>query len=262
MALTAAETGLLVFATLHTNSAAKAVDRIIDAFPAIEQEQIRIVLAESLRAVVAQQLLRKKVSGRVPSFEILLRSEEHTSELQSLPTRRSSDLWRSPPPRRVSSSSRRSTRTPPRKRSTGSSTLFRRSSRNRSGSCWPSRSARSSPSSCSGRKSPGASPPSRSSSDRKSTRLNSSHSLHDALPIYGAHRRRDGSPRLRDAPHELRRESGRPDHRRFSGDRAGTDPDRAGRVAPRGRRPAAAPEESLRARPLLRDPPQIGRAHV
>ena len=57
MALTAAETGLLVFATLHTNSAAKAVDRIIDAFPADEQEQIRIVLAENLRAVVAQQLL-------------------------------------------------------------------------------------------------------------------------------------------------------------------------------------------------------------
>jgi twitching motility protein PilT len=74
MALTAAETGLLVFATLHTNSAAKAVDRIIDAFPASEQEQIRIVLAESLRAVVAQQLLRKKGSGRVPAFEILLGS--------------------------------------------------------------------------------------------------------------------------------------------------------------------------------------------
>ena len=74
MALTAAETGLLVFATLHTNSAAKAVDRIIDAFPASEQEQIRIVLAESLRAVVAQQLLRKKGSGRIPAFEILLGS--------------------------------------------------------------------------------------------------------------------------------------------------------------------------------------------
>jgi twitching motility protein PilT len=74
MALTAAETGLLVFATLHTNSAAKAVDRIIDAFPANEQEQIRVVLAESLRAVVAQQLLRKKGKGRVPAFEILLGS--------------------------------------------------------------------------------------------------------------------------------------------------------------------------------------------
>jgi len=74
MALTAAETGLLVFATLHTNSAAKAVDRIIDAFPAEEQEQIRIVLAETLRAVVAQQLLRKRTKGRVAAFEILLGS--------------------------------------------------------------------------------------------------------------------------------------------------------------------------------------------
>ena len=74
MALTAAETGLLVFATLHTNSAAKAIDRIIDAFPANEQEQIRTVLAENLRAVVAQQLLRQKGGGRVPAFEILLGS--------------------------------------------------------------------------------------------------------------------------------------------------------------------------------------------
>src|SRR5262249_7256525 len=70
MALTAAETGLLVFGTLHTNSSAKAIDRIIDAFPANEQEQIRVVLAESLRAVVAQQLLRKRGGGRIPSFEI------------------------------------------------------------------------------------------------------------------------------------------------------------------------------------------------
>jgi len=74
MALTAAETGLLVFATVHTNSAAKAVDRIIDAFPAAEQEQVRIVLAEVLRGVVAQQLLRRKPSGRAPAFEILLGS--------------------------------------------------------------------------------------------------------------------------------------------------------------------------------------------
>lgn len=74
MALTAAETGLLVFATLHTNSAAKAVDRIIDAFPANEQEQVRIVLAETLRAVVAQQLLKKTGGGRIPTFEILLGS--------------------------------------------------------------------------------------------------------------------------------------------------------------------------------------------
>ena len=74
MALSAAETGLLVFATLHTNSAAKAIDRIIDAFPSNEQEQVRIVLAESLRAVVAQQLLRKKEKGRVAAYEILLGS--------------------------------------------------------------------------------------------------------------------------------------------------------------------------------------------
>ncbi len=74
MALTAAETGLLVFATLHTNSAAKAVDRIIDAFPADEQEQIRIVLAETVRAVVAQQLLRKRTKGRAAAFEILIGS--------------------------------------------------------------------------------------------------------------------------------------------------------------------------------------------
>jgi twitching motility protein PilT len=74
MALTAAETGLLVFATLHTNSAAKAIDRIIDAFPALEQEQIRTVLAGVLRAVVAQQLLRKKEKGRVPAFEVLIGS--------------------------------------------------------------------------------------------------------------------------------------------------------------------------------------------
>lgn len=74
MALTAAETGLLVFATVHTNSAAKAVDRIIDAFPAAEQEQVRIVLAEVLRGVVAQQLLRRKSGGRVPAYEILLGS--------------------------------------------------------------------------------------------------------------------------------------------------------------------------------------------
>jgi twitching motility protein PilT len=74
MALTAAETGLAVYATVHTNSAAKAVDRIIDAFPAQEQEQVRIVLSEVLRGVVAQQLLRKKGGGRVPAFEILLGS--------------------------------------------------------------------------------------------------------------------------------------------------------------------------------------------
>jgi twitching motility protein PilT len=71
MALQAAETGLLVFGTLHTNSAAKAVDRLIDSFPAEEQEQVRTVLAEVLKGVVAQVLLRKKGGGRVPAFEVL-----------------------------------------------------------------------------------------------------------------------------------------------------------------------------------------------
>jgi twitching motility protein PilT len=82
MALTAAETGLLVFATVHTNSAAKAVDRIIDSFPAAEQEQVRIVLAEALRAVVAQQLLRRKSGGRVAAFEILLGSSALSNSIR------------------------------------------------------------------------------------------------------------------------------------------------------------------------------------
>jgi twitching motility protein PilT len=71
MALRAAETGLLVFGTLHTNSAAKAVDRLIDSFPAEEQEQVRTVLAEVLKGVVAQVLLKKKGGGRVAAFEVL-----------------------------------------------------------------------------------------------------------------------------------------------------------------------------------------------
>jgi len=86
MALTAAETGLLVFATLHTNSAAKAVDRIIDAFPAVEQEQIRVVLAENLRAVVAQQLLRRHGGGRAAAFEILLGSTALSNAIREAKT--------------------------------------------------------------------------------------------------------------------------------------------------------------------------------
>lgn len=71
MALHAAETGLLVFGTLHTNSAAKTIDRLIDGFPSEDQEQVRTVLAETLKAVVAQQLLKKTGGGRVAAFEIL-----------------------------------------------------------------------------------------------------------------------------------------------------------------------------------------------
>jgi twitching motility protein PilT len=73
LGLTAAETGHLVFGTLHTASAAKTVDRIINVFPADEQEQVRAMLGESLRGVVAQQLLRKADgSGRVAALEVMV----------------------------------------------------------------------------------------------------------------------------------------------------------------------------------------------
>jgi twitching motility protein PilT len=71
MALAAAETGLLVFGTLHTNSAAKCIDRMIDGFPPEEQEQVRTVLSEVLKGVVAQVLLKKKGGGRIPAYEVL-----------------------------------------------------------------------------------------------------------------------------------------------------------------------------------------------
>jgi twitching motility protein PilT len=75
LALTSAEMGLLVFGTLHTNSAPKAVDRILDAFPAEEQEQIRMMLSESLAGVVAQQLLRRADRpGRIAAIEVLVGS--------------------------------------------------------------------------------------------------------------------------------------------------------------------------------------------
>lgn len=72
LALTAAETGHLVFGTLHTNSAVKTMDRIIDVFPAEQQGQIRAMMAESLRGIVAQTLFQKADKmGRVAAFEIL-----------------------------------------------------------------------------------------------------------------------------------------------------------------------------------------------
>src|SRR5436305_11682412 len=74
MALSAAERGTLVFGTLHTNNAAKTMDRIISVFPAGEQEGIRNVLGETIRAVVAQQLLPKTDAGRVAALEILFAS--------------------------------------------------------------------------------------------------------------------------------------------------------------------------------------------
>jgi twitching motility protein PilT len=72
LALSAAETGHLVFGTLHTSSAAKTIDRIVDVFPAAEKEMIRAMLSESLRAVIAQTLLKKIGGGRVAAHEIML----------------------------------------------------------------------------------------------------------------------------------------------------------------------------------------------
>ncbi|RPJ46471.1 MAG: type IV pilus twitching motility protein PilT [Candidatus Latescibacterota bacterium] len=73
LALTAAETGQLVFGTLHTTSAPQTVDRIIDAFPADQQEQVRVMLSEGLRGVIAQKLIpRADGKGRVPVVEILV----------------------------------------------------------------------------------------------------------------------------------------------------------------------------------------------
>jgi twitching motility protein PilT len=72
LALTAAETGHLVFGTLHTSSAAKTIDRIIDVFPAAEKDMVRSMLSESLRAVIAQTLLRRIGGGRVAAHEIMV----------------------------------------------------------------------------------------------------------------------------------------------------------------------------------------------
>ncbi|MGL6041505.1 MAG: type IV pilus twitching motility protein PilT [Deefgea sp.] len=73
LALTAAETGHLVFGTLHTTSAAKTIDRVVDVFPAAEKEMVRSMLSESLRAVISQTLLKTKDGqGRVAAHEIMI----------------------------------------------------------------------------------------------------------------------------------------------------------------------------------------------
>ena len=72
LALSAAETGHLVFGTLHTSSAAKTIDRIVDVFPADEKEMVRAMLSESLRAVISQSLLKKNGGGRVAAHEIMI----------------------------------------------------------------------------------------------------------------------------------------------------------------------------------------------
>jgi twitching motility protein PilT len=72
LALTAAETGHLVLGTLHTSSAAKTIDRIIDVFPAAEKSMIRSMLSESLQAVISQTLLKKTSGGRTAGWEIMV----------------------------------------------------------------------------------------------------------------------------------------------------------------------------------------------
>jgi len=72
LALSAAETGHLVFGTLHTTSAAKTIDRIIDVFPAAEKDMIRSMLSESLQAVISQTLLKKVGGGRIAAHEIMV----------------------------------------------------------------------------------------------------------------------------------------------------------------------------------------------
>ena len=72
LALTAAETGHLVFGTLHTTSAAKTIDRVVDVFPAEEKSMVRSMLSESLQAVISQTLMKKTGGGRVAAHEIMI----------------------------------------------------------------------------------------------------------------------------------------------------------------------------------------------
>lgn len=92
LAITAAETGHLVFGTLHTTSATKTLDRIIDQFPPQQQSQIRMMVSESILGVVSQVLLRREDGGRIAAFEILIRTpavanlirEKKTFQLKSV----------------------------------------------------------------------------------------------------------------------------------------------------------------------------------
>ncbi len=72
LALTAAETGHLVFGTLHTTSAAKTIDRVVDVFPAAEKDMVRSMLSESLQAVISQSLMKKTGGGRIAAHEIMI----------------------------------------------------------------------------------------------------------------------------------------------------------------------------------------------
>ena len=93
LAITLAETGVLVFATLHTNSAARTVDRLVDVFPAKQQQQVRTMLSESLTCIVAQQLLRRTDRpGRIAAFEVLFGSEALASVIRDGKTEKINDL--------------------------------------------------------------------------------------------------------------------------------------------------------------------------
>jgi twitching motility protein PilT len=93
LALTAAETGLLVFGTLHTNNARKTVDRMVDVFPADQQSQVRTMLANSLRGVVAQLLLKKADSGgRIAVNEILVVNNAASSIIREGGTQKLQDV--------------------------------------------------------------------------------------------------------------------------------------------------------------------------
>jgi twitching motility protein PilT len=102
IALTMAETGHLVFATLHTNDASQAIDRIIDVFPAWRQDQIRVQLSASLAAVIAQRLVPKIGGGMVAAFEILIATsasrnmirEGKTNQLRNIMTTSKGDGMR------------------------------------------------------------------------------------------------------------------------------------------------------------------------
>jgi twitching motility protein PilT len=78
-AVTAAETGHLVFSTLHTNDAAQTIDRIIDSFPAVQQTQIRLQLASSLLGIFSQRLVPRIQGGRVPAYELLVNNNAVSS---------------------------------------------------------------------------------------------------------------------------------------------------------------------------------------
>ena len=93
LALTAAETGLLVFGTLHTNNARKTIDRMVDAFPANKQAQVRTMLANSLRGVLAQLLLKKADgSGRLAVNEILIASPAVSAIIREGATQKLQDV--------------------------------------------------------------------------------------------------------------------------------------------------------------------------